>query len=60
MKIAELIVLAEHKLATLNQATATAQASGDADALGRLEAEVAETQATLDELRDLGSEALAS
>lgn len=51
MKISELISLAENKLATLNQAIATAQAKGDADAIARLDAEVVETQETLDELR---------
>ena len=53
MKIAELITLAENKLATLNQAIATATSKGDAEALTRLGAEVAETQDTLDDLRTL-------
>lgn len=51
MKIEELITVAENKLATLNNDMATAVAKGDADAIMRLENEVAETQATLDTLR---------
>ncbi len=51
MKIIELITLAENKLMALNQAIATATAKGDAEALARLDAEVAETQDTLDALR---------
>lgn len=51
MKITELITLAENKLMALNQAIATATSKGDAEALTRLDAEVAETQATLDSLR---------
>lgn len=53
MKIIELITLAENKLMALNQAIATATSMGDAEALPRLDAEVAETQATLGALREL-------
>lgn len=51
MKIAELITLAENNLMALNQAIATATSKGDAEALTKLNADVAETQATLDSLR---------
>ncbi len=51
MKIEELITVAENKLAALNNAMATAVSKGDAEAIVRLENEVAETQATLDVLR---------
>lgn len=51
MKIAELITLAENKLAALNQAVSTATAVGDVERLAALTLEVEETQAALDELR---------
>lgn len=47
MKIAELITLAENKLADLNRAVATATAKGDAGALAELSSEVSDTEATL-------------
>lgn len=53
MKIAELITLTENKLMALNQAIATATAKGDAEALTMLDTEVAETQATLEQLKTL-------
>lgn len=53
MKIAELITLAESKLAALNTAIATATAIGDVEELKRLVASSDETQATLDKLRQV-------
>ena len=53
MKIIELITLAENKLAALNQAMATAHRTGNVGAIPEIENEIAETQATLDELRNL-------
>ena len=47
MKIAELITLAENKLADLNREVATATAKGDAGALAELSSEVSDTEATL-------------
>lgn len=51
MKIAELITLAENKLAALNQAVSTATAVGDVERLTPLLLEIIDTQTTLDELR---------
>lgn len=51
MKISELVVLTENKLATLNQAVATARQRGDTEEIARNETEVQETQDTLDKLR---------
>ena len=53
MKIIELITLAENKLAALNQAMATAHRTDNVGAIPEIEIERAETQATLDELRNL-------
>lgn len=55
MKIAELIILAENKLASLNQSVATATTKGDAAALPALEAEIIETQDTLAVVRSQGA-----
>lgn len=53
MKIADLITLAENKLAALNNEMSTAIAHGFVDDVVRIEALVTETQATLDSLRSL-------
>jgi hypothetical protein len=54
MSIVELITLVSNRLATLNGAHATATVLGDVRQLERLEAEITETQVTLDALRTLG------
>ncbi len=51
MTIAQLITLASNRLAMLNAARATAVALGHIDRLDPLDADIAETQATLDALR---------
>jgi N-acetylglucosamine kinase-like BadF-type ATPase len=53
MKISDLISLTENKLATLNQAISTAIARGDEASIAKLDAEVLETQASLDQLKTL-------
>ncbi len=53
MKVAELVTLMANKLAHLNTAKSTAIASGDLDAILRLDSEISETQATLDALQTL-------
>jgi hypothetical protein len=54
MKVPELITLMANKLAYLNNAKSTAMASGDLEAVLRLDAEISETQATIEALRTLG------
>jgi hypothetical protein len=54
MKVPELITLMANKLAYLNNAKSTAMASGDLEAVLRLEGEISETQATIEALRTLG------
>lgn len=54
MTIVELITLASNRLAALNGAHATAVALGDVERMAALEAEIAETQSTLDALHTLG------
>jgi hypothetical protein len=51
MTIAQLISLATNRLAALNNARATAVALGHIDRLDALDADIAETQTTLDALR---------
>ncbi len=51
MTIAQLITLAANRLSALNAARATAVALGNIALLGGLDADIAETQATLDALR---------
>jgi hypothetical protein len=51
MSIADLIRLAQNRLATLNSARATAHAFGQDDRVASLDAEIAETEATLAILR---------
>ena len=53
MSIAELIRLMEARLAALNSARASAAAVGDIEQITQLDAEVAQTQLTLDQLRTL-------
>lgn len=53
MTIADLIKLAENRLATLNGLVAAAFQRGDTDQLAQLDVEVNQTQATLDTLRGL-------
>jgi hypothetical protein len=53
MTIADLLRLAEARLATLNGAHATASRLGDAQRMAQIDAEVAETTATLAALRGL-------
>jgi hypothetical protein len=54
MKVAELVTLMANKLSYLNTAKSTAIASGDLDAVLRLDSEISETQATLEALQTLG------
>jgi hypothetical protein len=51
MKISELITLAEARLAVKNSARATAVQHGAVHLLAELDADIAETQRTLDALR---------
>ena len=53
MTIHELISLAASRLATLNGARATAMTLGDISRLDALDADIAETQATIDKLNTL-------
>lgn len=51
MKMQELITLMANKLAYLNTARSTALASGDLEAVLRLDGEILETQDTLSKLQ---------
>ena len=53
MNISQLLTLASNRLAALNNARATAVAMGDISRLGTLDADIAETQATIDKLNTL-------
>ena len=53
MTIAQLITLAANRLMALNAARATAVALGNISLLDGLDADIAETQATLNQLRSL-------
>jgi hypothetical protein len=53
MTVIDLITLAQARLAALNTAMATALALGDAASIASLDAEIAETEATLAALRSL-------
>lgn len=54
MKVAELVTLMANKLAYLNTAKSTAMASGNLEAVLRLDGEIIDTQATIEALRTLG------
>ncbi|UXQ89118.1 hypothetical protein [Synechococcus phage MinM1] len=53
MKIADLLRLAEARLATLNGAHTTASRAGDTQRVAQIDAEIAEMTATLAALRTL-------
>jgi hypothetical protein len=53
MSLAELIQLVENKLAALNSARASAAAVGDVNQVILLDAQIVETQLTLDQLKTL-------
>lgn len=53
MTIPELITLMQNRIATLGGQRATAEAHGDVAEVTRLDAEITETQATLEQLRTL-------
>ncbi len=53
MSITELIRLMEARLAALNSARTSAAAVGDIEQIQRIDADVAQTQLTLDQLRTL-------
>ncbi len=53
MKVPELITLMANKLAYLNNAKSTAMASGDLEAVLRLDGEIQETQDTIAALQSL-------
>ena len=53
MTVSDIVRLLRAKLSTLNSAHATASANGDIDQVIRLEGEISETQATLDQLLSL-------
>jgi hypothetical protein len=53
MKVADLALLMANKLAYLNTAKSTAIASGELEAVLRLDSEISETQATLEALQTL-------
>ena len=54
MTIRELITLASNRLSALHLARGHAFAIGDLERLALLDAEIAETQSTIDALRTLG------
>ena len=54
MTIDDLITLLANQVATLNNARTTAQALGEVDQVLAIDAQVLETQATLDALRVIG------
>ena len=51
MKMQELVTLMANKLSYLNNAKSTAMASGDLEAVLRLDSEISETQTTLNSLQ---------
>lgn len=53
MKIAELITLAENKLAALNNEMAVAVRLGEVEEITRIDGKITETQSTLDALRSI-------
>lgn len=53
MTVSDLIRLMTNKLATLNGQKTTASVHGDVEQVIALEAQIAETQATLDQLKSL-------
>lgn len=53
MTISDLITLAQNRLATLNGARASAVATGQDERIASLDAEIAETEATLAQLRSI-------
>lgn len=53
MSIADLIQLVSYKLAALNSARASAAAIGDLNQVVLLDAQITQTQLTLDQLRTL-------
>lgn len=53
MTVSDLIRLMTNKLATLNGQRTTAVVHGDVELLVALDAQIAETQATLDQLKTL-------
>ena len=53
MTLSDLITLAQNRLATLNNARASAVATGQDDRIASLDAEIAETEATLAQLRSI-------
>jgi outer membrane protein TolC len=56
MKIVDLIAIARARLAYLTQQRETAMRLGDAEQIARIDADVAETQATLNTLLTLPSD----
>lgn len=53
MTVADLIILAQSRLSALNSARATAVSLGDIDRITALDSEIAQTEATLTQLRSL-------
>jgi hypothetical protein len=53
MSLAELIKLVQNKLSALNSARASAAAVGDLSQVVALDAQISETQLTLDQLKTL-------
>ena len=53
MTINDLIVLVANKLSAINSALATATALGNIEDVFRLQAEISETQSTLNQLKEL-------
>lgn len=53
MTVEKLIQLAERRIANLEASKVNAESVGDVDAIARFDAEIAETQATLTQLRSL-------
>lgn len=53
MTVQKLIQMAERRIVYLEQNKINAEAIGDADAVARIDSDIAETQATLNQLRTL-------
>lgn len=53
MTIDELITIIANRIATLNNMRATSVVSGDIGSVDKIDAEIAETQRTLDQLKEV-------
>jgi hypothetical protein len=53
MTVDQLIVMAQRRIAHLNEARIASERIGDVDAVARIDSDIAETQATLTKLQTL-------